>query len=103
MENITYPVELKIEYPEKSSRWLALSNILFMVPKAIMLVPHAVIMAILTFLASLVFFASQVVVLFTGNYPRQMFDFSAGVMRWRTRVGAFAFGLADKYPPFSLK
>lgn len=103
METTPYPVEFKVEYHEKSSRLMALSNILFMIPRALMLIPHAVVLFVLTGLAALVFIASQIIVLFAGSYPRQMFDFTVGVMRWRARVGAFTFGLTDKYPPFSLK
>ena len=54
-------------------------------------------------MTAVVFFISQLAVLFTGKYPRGMFDFMVGVMRWTARVNAFSYALTDKYPPFSLK
>ena len=41
-------------------------------------------------------------ILFTGEYPRGMYDFSAGVLRWSTRVEAYLLLLRDEYPPFAL-
>jgi len=43
------------------------------------------------------------IVLFTGRYPRSMFDFLVGVTRWQTRINLWLFGVADEYPPFSLQ
>jgi hypothetical protein len=77
-------------------RWLPLVKWFFAIPHYI----------VLFFLWIAVFFVVIVVwftILFTGRYPRGMFEFIEGVLRWGNRVGGYAFALVtDKYPPFSL-
>ena len=46
--------------------------------------------------------ALAALVLFTGKFPRGMFDYQVGVARWGCRVNAYMYGLVDKYPPFRL-
>lgn len=98
-----YPVQLQIPRPEYSSRWLALATLLFLVPKAILLIPHLVIVYLLQYVAIFLGIIAQFVVLFTGKYPEGMFNLMRGIFQWHARVGAFFFGLTDKYPPFSFK
>jgi len=108
MENNTqqkreYPVIFEVDYPERSSRLLALCALLFYIPKFIILVPHLIM---LWFLGIIAFFISTVgflVVLFVGKYPKSLFYFLVGILRWQARVNAWLYSLTDKYPPFSLE
>ena len=66
-------------------------------------IPHYVVLACLGFAAWIVTIIAWFAILFTGKYPRGMFDFVVGVGRWGLRVAAYAFLLVtDRYPPFSL-
>jgi hypothetical protein len=92
-------VHLEIDYPDVErdlNRWLPLV-------KWLLAIPHFVV---LFFLSVAVFFAvlfAWVAILFTGRYPRGVFDFVVGVGRWWLRVEAYAILLVtDRYPPFSL-
>ena len=93
-------VHLEAAYPDvprELNRWMPLV-------KWFLAIPHFIVLA---FLYLAVFFVLIVVwfaILFTGRYPRGMFDFVEGVLRWSVRVTAYAFLLfTDVYPPFSLR
>lgn len=98
-----YPVAVEVAYQERYSRLWALGTLLFFVPKLVVLIPHIVIVYVLSLVVSLVFIVGQIVVLITGRYPRPLFDFVVGFYRWQMRINAFMIGLTDKYPPFALK
>jgi hypothetical protein len=78
------------------NRWLPLV-------KWFLAIPHYVVLFVLYVGAFFAVIAAWFAILFTGRYPRALFDYVVGVMRWSNRVSAYAFVLAtDEYPPFRL-
>ena len=95
----TQSVHLDVAYPqaEQLNRWLPLV-------KWLLAIPHYIVLVVLSVLVMLVTIIAWFAILFTGQYPRGLFDFTVGVGRWWTRVWAYAFLLVtDEYPPFSLR
>jgi hypothetical protein len=92
-------VHLDLDYPNVSedlNRWLPLV-------KWLLAVPHYVALFFLGIAAVIAVVIAWFSVLFTGRYPRTIFGFVEGVLRWALRVEAYAFLLVtDRYPPFSL-
>lgn len=98
-----YPVRVEVDYPEKSSRLLALIGIPWFIGKLILLIPHLIILYFLGIIGGIAAWIGYWIVLFTGTYPKGLHDFVAGTIRWQVRTTAWIYGLTDKYPPFSLK
>jgi hypothetical protein len=92
-------VSLEFPYPDAKqglNRWLPLV-------KWFLAIPHYIVLIFLGLAAIVCVIIAWFAILFTGRYPRELFDFVVGVMRWGNRVSAYAFVLVtDRYPPFRL-
>jgi hypothetical protein len=92
-------VTLEFPYPDVRrdlNRWLPLV-------KWFLAIPHYIVLVFLALAALVAVVIAWFAILFTGRYPRGLFDFVLGVMRWGNRVQAYAFVLVtDRYPPFQL-
>ena len=70
--------------------------------KLVLLIPHFFVLGALQAALFVVTVIAWFAILFTGNYPRGLFGFATGVMRWHYRVAAYFFSLNDRYPPYAL-
>ncbi len=92
-------VSLDFPYPDAKqglNRWLPLV-------KWLLAIPHYIVLALLWIAALISVVIAWFAILFTGRYPRGLFNFVLGVFRWTNRVVGYAFILVtDEYPPFRL-
>jgi hypothetical protein len=97
-EQVSFPISVKGELsePPGGGWWLL---------KWLLGIPHFIILAFLWIAFVVVCIIAFFAILFTGKYPKGLFEFNTGVLRWTWRVGFYSYAAlgTDKYPPFSLK
>jgi hypothetical protein len=88
-----YPVRLEIDHPDGGNRFMILIRWL-------LVLPHAVIVYVLSSLSSVIIFIAFFAILFTRRYPEGLFKIAVGIQRWSQNMWAYIL-FHDRYPPFS--
>ena len=93
-----YPLSLRGDLDPGLSRWLWLV-------KWILVIPHCFVLLFLWLAALVLSVVAWFAILFTGRYPRGIFDFNVGVLRWSWRAAFYSYSAlgTDRYPPFTLR
>lgn len=93
-----YPLRIEGKFDPATSRWL-------WIIKWLLVLPHAVVLIFVYLWSLLTWIVAFFAILFTGRYPRGLFDYNVGVMRWSWRLSFYSSGAfaTDEYPPFTLE
>ena len=94
-----YPANVTVEYPQTLSRGKLLLKVFL--GWAYVGIPHGIILYCFSIAVAVITFVAFWVILFTGKYPKGLFDFVVGYMRWSNRVSAYTYLMRDEYPPFT--
>jgi hypothetical protein len=94
-----YPANFTVEYPEKLSRGKLLLKVFL--GWAYVGIPHGIILYFYAIAVAVVTFIAFWIILFTGKYPKGLYDFVVGYNRWSVRVTTYLSLLRDEYPPFT--
>lgn len=98
-DNIDYPLQLRVVYPLRSSKLLALLR-LSGLGILLLSLPHLIILGLISMFIPLLFIIGMISVLVTGGWPHMLFEFMTRYYRYLARVLAFTIGLVDVYPSF---
>ncbi len=93
--------QFEFEYPENLKRGSAILKLFF--GWLYCGLPHGIALAVRSFISNILTFISFWVILFTGEYPKEFFEFNLGTLRWGMKVNAYLGFMTDEYPPFSGK
>ncbi len=100
-EEVDYPIRLTVEDPPERSRGLAVAGI-FLPIKILMLLPHLIVLWVLSIGAFFAVWFGFLMIAFTGESSEGIHNFLTGLGRWAMRTTAWLQGLTDEYPPFQL-
>jgi len=97
-----YPIRLEVRRDATQSRLTNFPLGVGMAIRSILLIPHFIILYFLQIVANIVYFIACFAILFSGRYPRGLFNFYIGYMRWNANMTGYLVSAYDKYPPFSM-
>lgn len=98
----TFPMQFEVTRPASQSRLTNFPLGIGIFIRSILLIPHFFIVYLLQIVANILYFIACFAILFTGRYPRGMFNFYVGYLRWNANMIGYLVSAYDNYPPFSM-